>query len=283
MCRWLAYSGEPLKPAELILDAQHSLVAQSLNSPLGAETVNGDGFGFGWYRTDPSEGNIPALFHSIEPAWHDENLRELTNAVRSPLFFAHVRAAAGPPIQQSNCHPFRYENWLFMHNGFLDGFAQSKRDLVFAVDPSLYPLIHGTTDSEVLFYLALSLGLQDDPVAGLGRAIRMVEKVGEEKGIEYPMQGTVAVSDGHTLWAFRYSTSHKSRTLYHSTAIPELREMYPDAARLQVFGDKAKVVVSEPLNNMPGAFVEVPESTAAILDDDGYHHEPFLQEEPALA
>jgi hypothetical protein len=42
MCRWLAYSGEALKPSELVLDTQHSLVAQSLNSPLGAETVNGD-------------------------------------------------------------------------------------------------------------------------------------------------------------------------------------------------------------------------------------------------
>jgi glutamine amidotransferase len=278
MCRWLAYSGEPLKPAELILDTQHSLVAQSLNSPLGTETVNGDGFGFGWYRGDPVQGDIPSLFHSIEPAWHDENLRELANAVSSPLFFGHVRAAAGPPIQQSNCHPFRYENWLFMHNGFLDGFEKTKRDLAFAVDPALYPLIHGTTDSEVLFYLALTEGLQDDPIGGLGRAIRRVEEEGRKAGIEYPMQGTVAVSDGRTLWAFRYSTSHHSRTLFHSATIKELRELYPDAARLDVFGEKAKVVVSEPLTNLPGTFIEMPESTVAILDDDGYHHEPFLQE-----
>ena len=278
MCRWLAYSGEPLKPAELILDTQHSLVAQSLNSPLGTETVNGDGFGFGWYPEDPSRGNIPALFHSIEPAWHDENLRELTNSIASPLFFGHVRAAAGPPIQQSNCHPFRHENWLFMHNGFLDGFLASKRDLVLAIDPSLFPLIHGTTDTEVLFYLAITLGLQDDPVGGLTRAIRMVESVGRSKGTEFPMQGTVAVSDGHTLWTFRYSSAHRTRSLYHSVDIPALRELYPDAARLQVFGEKAKVVVSEPLTDMPGAFVEVPESTVAILDDDGYHHEPFMED-----
>ena len=127
-----------------------------------------------------------------------------------------------------------------------------------------------------MFYLAITLGLFDDPVAGLGRAIRMVESVGKSKGIEFPMQGTIAVSDGHTLWAFRYSTSHRTRTLYHSTAIPELRELYPDAARLEVFGDKAKVVVSEPLTDLPGAFTEVDESSVAILDDSGYHHEPFL-------
>lgn len=276
MCRWLAYSGEALKPAVLVLDAQHSLVAQSLNSPLGAETVNGDGFGFGWYPEGSTAGSVPALFHSIEPAWNDENLRELTNSIASPLFFGHVRAAAGPPIQRTNCHPFRHENWMFMHNGFLDGFVAMKRDLTLAVDETLYPLIHGTTDSEVLFYLALTLGLRDDPIGAMGEAVRRVEEVGASKGIRFPMQGTMALSDGATLWAFRYSTAHRSRSLYHSVAIPELRELYPDAARLDVFGDKAKVVVSEPLNDLPGAFLEVEESAVAILNDDGYHHEPFL-------
>ncbi|MET0976249.1 MAG: class II glutamine amidotransferase [Leifsonia sp.] len=276
MCRWLAYAGEPLAPSTLILDAQHSLVAQSLNSPLGAETVNGDGFGFGWYPADGQKGSLPAIFHSIEPAWHDENLRELTRAVQSPMFFAHVRAAGGPPIQQTNCHPFRYENWLFMHNGFLSGFAKMKRDLTFAVDPSLYPHIHGTTDSEVLFHLALTFGLQDDPVAAMTQTIRLVESVGHDHGVDFPMQGTVAVADGETIWAFRYSSAGRTRTLFHSADIPALRELYPDADRLNLFGDTARVIVSEPLNSLPGAFIEVPESSLAIVAGADYMHQPFL-------
>jgi predicted glutamine amidotransferase len=275
MCRWLAYSGEPLRPSTLILDAQHSLVAQSLDSPLGAETVNGDGFGFGWYPSDPEPNGEPGLFHSIEPAWNDQNLRELTRAVESPLFFSHVRAAAGPPIQQTNCHPFRFENWLFMHNGVLADFASVKRDLTFAVDPSLYPHIKGTTDSEVLFHLALTLGLQQDPVGALSKAVQMVETVGHEHGIRFPVQGTVAVSDGTTIWAFRYSSQGRSRTLFHSVDIATLQEMYPDEERLRGFGRHAHVVVSEPLNDLPGVFLEVPESTVAILDASGYHHQPF--------
>jgi glutamine amidotransferase len=276
MCRWLAYSGEPLRPAEVILNTEHSLVAQSLNSPLGNETVNGDGFGFGWYPTDV-KGAAPALFHSTEPAWNDENLRELTGAIESPLFFSHVRAAAGPPIQQTNCHPFRYENWMFMHNGFLKDFHKTKRDLTFAVDPSLYPSILGTTDSEVLFHLALSLGLKDDPVDAVGKAVRMVEKVGHEHGIDFPMQGTLALSDGVTVWAFRYSSQGRSRTLFHSADMGTLQEMYPDIERLREFGKKARVVVSEPLNDLPGLFLEVPESTVSTLDASGYSTEPFLQ------
>lgn len=278
MCRWLAYSGEPLQPSTVILDAQHSLVKQSLNSPLGAETVNGDGFGFGWYPRESAAGSRPALFHSTEPAWNDENLRELTQAIESPLFFSHVRAAGGPPIQQTNCHPFRYENWMFMHNGFLGDFAKMKRELTFAVDPSLYPHIHGTTDSEVIFHLALTLGLQDDPIGGITRAVQMVESVGREHGIRFPMQGTIALADGATIWAFRYSTQGMSRSLFHSVDIDTLREMYPDIERLKIFGRRARVVVSEPLNDLPGAFVEVPESTVAILDESGYRHQPFLAE-----
>jgi len=276
MCRWLAYTGEPLQPSIVILDSPHSLVAQSLNSPLGAETVNGDGFGFGWYPVDGEPGATPGYFHSIEPAWNDQNLRELTRSIRSPLFFSHVRAAAGPPIQQSNCHPFRFENWLFMHNGFLAEFPKVKRDLTYAVDPSLYDHIHGTTDSEVLFHLALTLGLRDDPVTALGAAIRMVESVGREHGIRFPMQGTIAVSDGATVWAFRYSSEGRTRSLFHSVDVDTVREMYPDAERLKLFGSHAHVIVSEPLNDVPGVFAEVPESTVAIVDRSGYHHQPFL-------
>ena len=165
----------------------------------------------------------PAVFHSIEPAWHDQNLREITQAVRSPLFFSHVRAAGGPPIQNTNCHPFRYENHLFMHNGFLSGFATVKRDLTFAIDPSLYPHVRGTTDSEVLFHLALTLGLRDDPVTAMRDTVRMVESVGREHGVPFPMQGTMAVSDGETIWGFRYSTQGRSRSLFHSADIPTLR------------------------------------------------------------
>ncbi|WP_101846033.1 class II glutamine amidotransferase [Zhihengliuella sp. ISTPL4] len=281
MCRWLAYVGEPLHPSEVILDARHSLVAQSLDSPLGAETVNGDGFGLGWYPvSNPDEQGTPpkpALFRSMEPAWNDLNLREISRTIRSPLFFSHVRAAAGPPVQQTNCHPFRHANWLFMHNGGLADFLTVKRDLTLAVDPSLYPEIQGTTDSEVLFYLALTLGLQDDPIAGMRAAIREAERVGREHGVRFPVQGTFAVSEGTTVWAFRYSTAGRSRSLFHSTDIETLRRMYPDAERLRVFGRRAHVIVSEPLNDLPGAFQEVPESTVSVLDEAGYRYEPFLE------
>src|SRR3954452_10715706 len=112
MCRWVAYSGSPIPLEDLIYKPSHSLIDQSLHSKLGFETTNGDRFGVGWY----SAGQ-PGIFHSVGPAWSNRNLRELAAHVRSPLFFAHIRASTGTPVQESNCHPFRYANWLWMHNG----------------------------------------------------------------------------------------------------------------------------------------------------------------------
>ncbi|WP_378148189.1 class II glutamine amidotransferase [Cnuibacter sp. UC19_7] len=277
MCRWVAYAGEALHPSTLILDTPHSLVAQSLNSPLGKETVNGDGFGIGWYPAGGVPGGAPALFRSVEPAWFDENLREVARAIETPLFFAHVRAASGPPIQRTNCHPFRHENWLFMHNGALQGFTRMRRELLLLLDPALFPEVRGTTDSEVLFYLALTHGLREDPLAAMSRTLREVERIGDELSIPHPVQGTFAVSDGTTIWAFRYSSIHDSRTLFYSEDVSTLQQTYPDLDRLKVFTKGARVVVSEPLSDLPGAFIEVPESTVVVVDRTGCRLEPFLR------
>ncbi|MDQ2852218.1 MAG: class II glutamine amidotransferase, partial [Actinomycetota bacterium] len=171
MCRWLAYSGSPVLVEDLLYKPRHSLVVQSLHSRLGAETTNGDGFGLGWY----GDRETPGVFRSTEPAWNDVNLRELAGHIISPRFFAHVRASSGSPVQLSNCHPFREGAWLWMHNGGINGFAELKRDLVLAVDPALFAKIQGSTDSELMFYLALTFGLVDDPPAAVARMVALVE------------------------------------------------------------------------------------------------------------
>ena len=67
----------------------------------------------------------PAVFHSIEPAWNDRNLRELAGHVDLAAGLrAHPGARPAPPVQQTNCHPFRHGNWLFMHNGLIRDFHE---------------------------------------------------------------------------------------------------------------------------------------------------------------
>ena len=224
MCRWLAYSGSPILMKEVLYGGTNSLVDQSLHSRLGAEPTNGDGFGVGWYGAP----DTPGVFHSTEPAWNDQNLRELAGHISSPLFFTHIRAAIGSAVQQTNCHPFRHENWLFMHNGYINEFATIKRDLILAVDPSLYPEIQGQADTEVLFFLALTFGLQDDPRAAVEQAIGLVEAVAEPPRSPASVPGHVATTDGESIWAFRYSSERKSRSLFYTTDVPTLRKLYPE-------------------------------------------------------
>ncbi len=261
MCRWLAYSGSPVLIEDLLYRPQHSLIDQSLHSKLGAETTNGDGFGVGWYGV----GATPGVFHSVEPAWNDRNLHELAGHVRSPLVFAHIRASSGSPVQQTNCHPFRHGRWLWMHNGVIRDFSTVKRDLVLAVDPSLYPSIEGSTDSEVFFFLALTLGLEDDPPAAVEAAVGLIEETGKRHGVEYPIQMTVATSDGTNVWAFRYSSEGESRSLFYSTAVATLRGLYPELEVLKALSDESRLIVSEPIRDLPGAWNEVPESSWGVI------------------
>lgn len=265
MCRWLAYSGSPIDIDRLLLAPKNSLIAQSLNATMGATVSNGDGFGLGWY----GERDTPALFHSIEPAWSDRNLRELAGAVRTRMLFAHIRAATGTPVQKTNCHPFRHGRWLWMHNGFIREFARIKRELALAVAPALYPFIEGSTDSELFFYLALTLGLEADPPGAVARAVHRIEEIGRGHGIENPIRMSIATSDGVRLWAFRYSTERDSPSLFYSKDVPTLRATYPDNPNFADYCDDARVVVSEPLGELRGIWSEVPESSYGVVQKGG--------------
>ena len=174
MCRWMAWHGQPVLIEELLFKTQHGIVDQSLHSRMGAEPTNGDGFGVGWYGA----GEGPGVYHGVAPAWGDANLRELAAHVESPLFLVHVRAAIGSPIQQTNCHPFRHGRWLWMHNGAIRDFQRVKRDLRLAIDPDLYAEIEGSTDSETFFYLALTMGLEEDPPKAVQDAVGFIEETG---------------------------------------------------------------------------------------------------------
>ena len=279
MCRWMAYFGDPILANDLLYRPQHSIIDQSLHAELGGFTTNGDGFGIGWYGD--GGGTAPAVFKSTHPAWNDENLREVATQIRTPLLFAHVRASSGTPVQRSNCHPFRYGRWLWMHNGSLAGFQEVKHDLVMQVDASLYPRIEGSTDTETLFFLALTFGLTDDPPAAVARAVGLVEDVGRRHGVEHPVHMTVATTDGESIWVFRYSSEKATSSLYYSTEISQLRRLYPELDVLDGLGDDTRLIVSEPLRDLPGAWNEVPEGSWGVVRQGEHDIQPFQPAVPA--
>jgi glutamine amidotransferase len=268
----MAWFGQPVLIDEVLFKTPHGIVDQSLHSRLGAEPTNGDGFGLGWYGA----GDGPGVYRSVEPAWGDANLREIAEHVESPLFMTHVRAAIGSPIQETNCHPFRHGHWLFVHNGYIADMHVMRRDLMFAIAPELFANVNGSTDTEVVFHLALTFGLEDDPIAALEQTIGFIEATARRLGVDDPVQGSFGVSDGTSLWAVRYATNGQPRSLFASGDVDTVRGLYPDNERLQKLAHDDRVIVSEPFSDLPGAWDEIPPATAVTLRrGEGVETRPF--------
>ncbi len=256
MCRWQAYSGNPIRIEELLFNAKHSLIDQSMCSRSAETPTNGDGFGLGWYGTRET----PGLYRSIRPAWNDFNLRDLAAQVESPLFLAHVRATSLATVQETNCHPFRHGKWLFVHNGEIFEVEKIRRELLMRIAPELFSSILGTTDSEVLFYLALTFGLERDPLGALERMAGCVESVAKAHGIAESLWMTLGLSDGSSIYAVRYASDGEAPTLYYSRAIEDMAYLAPEVR--ERLGPGARAVVSEPIGKHAQTWVLLPQASA---------------------
>ncbi|MCU0398196.1 MAG: class II glutamine amidotransferase [Cyclobacteriaceae bacterium] len=269
MCRWLAYAGGSIRLKQLLLDPKQNLIDQSLSSRSELTPTNGDGFGVGWYGINPE----PGLFHSIRPAWNDFNLRDLASNIESSLFMAHVRATSLATIQETNCHPFRYKNWLFVHNGEIDQIQKFRRELLSAVGDEYFENILGSTDSELMFHLALTFGLQVDVPKAVTRMVGFIEDVARKKGVNEAVWMTLGISDGKTLWGFRYGSDGDGPSLYYSPDVTELEKVNPDIkGHLELY---ARCLVSEPIGEFQHLWTEVPQSSTVVIHKGKVDIHPF--------
>lgn len=268
MCRWLAYAGPELLIERLLFAPSNSLIQQSLSAQQSIVPTNGDGFGLGWY----GDQSLPGLFRDTLPAWNDANLRSISEQIRSRLFFAHVRASTGTSTSRENCHPFRHEDTLFMHNGRIGGYRQIRREIEHLIPAAYYGQRHGTTDSEAFFLLALGHGLAEDPARGMSAAIREIVAVMENRGIDEPFRMTAAFSDGERLVAVRHSSDRNSPTLYWATGASLTVENRSVGLNE---GSGATLVLSEPLDAGDLTWREVPESHVLITSGADISIEPL--------
>ncbi len=256
MCRWMAYSGDPIPLDALLFRTTHTLIEQSVSSRSAETPTNGDGFGVGWYN----RAGKPGMYRSTRPAWNDFNLHDLAEQIESSLFLAHVRATSQATVQETNCHPFRAGRWLFVHNGEIFEIEKLRRDLLFAVAPEWFPNILGSTDSELMFHLALTYGLESDPLGALQRMAGVVERVGRAHGVEESLWMTVAATDGRRLYAVRYASDGEAPTLYHSKNMDDVYAINP--ALRGLLGPSTRAVVSEPVGRFAEMWVAVPQNTS---------------------
>jgi len=254
--------------SEILIDPEDSLIDQSLHARKGIPT-NGDGFGIGWY----DRNNKAGIFRSIRPAWNDPNLKDLASHIGSHLFLAHIRAASIAPIQETNCHPFRYKNILFVHNGQIKNFDKIHQKLLSWISPEYFGNIQGSTDTEIMFHLALTFGLENDVPSAISKMVKTVILAGKEIGINCNLSMTLGISDGNSLWGFRYASDNNSPTLFLSPGIEDLHRLNPSIKSKLI--NFAAGLVSEPIGNYKQIWKQVPGNSVVLIRSEKIDIAPF--------
>jgi len=256
MCRFLAYDGPPTLMQGLLLNSAYSLVNQSRHARMRFEPINGDGVGVGWYpeHDDPE----PGTFVSIEPAWSNRNLKQIAAKIRTRHFFAHVRdASEGMPVSQSNCHPFQYGPYLWMHNGYFSQFERSRRAFLATLSDRSFAMIKGNTDSEHAFAAFLDEmdrqeGNSDTALySALLAAMTKIMTIRKAAGSDGPAHMNFAVSNGRTAVFTRFCSDERQTP-------PSLFYLSGDA----------RIVASEPLSAV-SEWTEVAAGEALVITQDG--------------
>jgi len=243
MCRWIAYLGQPTYINEFLYSGPRSLCAQAQHSHKAKLGVHGDGGGLGWY----GDHKCPGLYRNAGPAWADPNLRELTSQLKAKLFFAHVRASTGAPNTFVNCHPFRVDHWLFMHNGQIGEFGKVRRLFDQMLSEKTYADLQGTTDSELMFAMLVTNGLFENPKDAIRNTLQTIASICEGQGILEPFRATFAVTNGDQIWAVRWSSDQYAPSLFK-------RDLGGDV-----------LLASEPLDGEEQNWEEIPPNTLVCL------------------
>ncbi|MDN5848149.1 MAG: ergothioneine biosynthesis protein EgtC [Nitrococcus sp.] len=248
MCRLAAYLGQPVYLERFLLAPEHSLIRQAWSPrEMRSAALNADGFGFGWY----DDAGCPVAYRNIQPAWADPNLAALGRSLIRDLWLANVRSAtAGFASGYANTQPFSDCRLLFLHNGFVDHFADDLRPRLRSwLQPDIEAAIHGNTDSEYLFAVIRQLGAEDPqpPRLLLRRLVNALATwVPDGRALL-----NIALSDGSEIAVTRHAIGDECPTLYATDSDP----LCPDGV----------LIASEPLT--PGMHWEaVPAHHIVALD-----------------
>jgi ergothioneine biosynthesis protein EgtC len=271
MCRLMLYLGPETRLSSLIIEPTHSLIRQSTHSREREEPLNGDGFGIGWYS--PDHTTEPAVFRSITPAWNNRNLHNIARVVASDCVLAHVRAATqSSGVNEANCHPFRWRQFLCMHNGDVGDFRLVRRRLLAAVCDEAFGNVYGSTDSEHFFALFIDSLLdseESDPALRMARALartisRTLELV-HEAGSDSASYLNVAIADGDRAVISRFTDDADGapESLYYF-----MGELYPVLHAKRRSNAGHPVIVSSERLTADEGWTEVPAGQIIILRRD---------------
>jgi glutamine amidotransferase len=114
-----------------------------------------------------------------------------------------------------------------------------------------------------MFHLALSFGLENDVPAAIAEMVRVVEAAGKENGVAESLWMTLGISNGESLWGFRYGSNGVGPTLYVSPDMSDLRRLNP--ALTDKISGFAACIVSEPIGNYQESWKSIPDNSSILI------------------
>ena len=170
------------------------------------DNVNGWGVGY------LNNGNV--LLHKT-PNIEGQTLEyyKLLTGIVSDCIVAQARKATRGSFTYENTQPFRYQNWLFAHNGDLPEMDIIKDSIYEKIPDFLKRNIAGETDSELIFHLLLSFlmetGQAENPnieskliASKVQDCISYIKSLSEEHGIKEKPKLSMIITNGHSLISF---------------------------------------------------------------------------------
>ena len=219
MCRVLAYIGPDIPVESLLLEPENSLIHQSLDPQLHRQ-LQLAGWGFGVWSDHLLKPEEPFLYHRPMAAFHDNNAQGIIPSLRGSTLLAHVRAAdydSLTVLADENCHPFSVNEtpWIIAHNGALPNWRMLQRDLLQHCEDRFLQQMQGTTDTEFLYVLLLSLlrGDSDEDVQkGFESLLKVILHAMKKLDLIEVTQLKIALVAPNRIIGVNYGSGHKGET-----------------------------------------------------------------------
>ncbi|WP_338087891.1 class II glutamine amidotransferase [Nocardioides lijunqiniae] len=176
----LAYIGPETPLESLLLTPSNSLVNQALD-PEHYPDLQLAGWGFGAWSEHLLKPEDPLIYRRPMPAFYDDNAQHIVPSLQASTVLAHVRAAvynSTTVMVDENCHPFSFEEtpWILAQNGDLPNWMLLQRELLQHCEDRYLKQMRGSTDTEFLYVLLLSL-LEGDSDEDVQRAIETMVRL----------------------------------------------------------------------------------------------------------
>jgi len=174
MCRiFLLWKSENVKKNEITNMLKHSRHRDLPNENYESGTAT-DGYGVARYSPQTHRWNVykTEKIYDADPHFS----RVLDTFTQYSFIIGHMREnPKWSTVCVENNHPFYYKNHVFLQYGDISGLEKPRQRnaLIRTLLPEFVPNIHGTTDSELLFYLFLQQVRSEERSKDLGDSPEM--------------------------------------------------------------------------------------------------------------